>query len=210
MSLLSRHFLVAVAGLASGLSSGPAAAEPISYVILKEGQPIGHETVTIDRQGDLTTVQVQTETRVKVLFLDFHYHHQRVETWRAGRLESMVADTDDDGAIHHIEVSHPGQSVRLTVDGTTRETAGDALPLTLWGKAIIDHGNLYSIVDAEPYRVTIAALGKSTLALGGREMAAEHYRMTGDVDRDLWFGSDGLLLKVAFERRGYPIEIVRE
>jgi hypothetical protein len=44
----------------------------------------------------------------------------------------------------------------------------------------------------------------------GQEMAAERYRIAGDVDRDLWYGSDGKLLKTAFERRGYPIEIVRE
>jgi hypothetical protein len=199
---------VAVAG--GLLASSSAWARPVSYVILKEGEPIGHESVAIDRAGDQTTVQVDTETRVKVLFLDFHYKHHRVETWQGGELQRMVADTDDDGAIHHLEAQRSGDQIHLTVDGTHQDIAADALPLTLWSKAILDHPNLYSIIDAQPYRVTVKDLGSAPVAHAGQDIPAERFRMSGDIDRDLWYGSDGLLVKVAFERRGYPIEIVRE
>ncbi|MTJ79412.1 MAG: hypothetical protein F8N37_00085 [Telmatospirillum sp.] len=203
LALLAAVAVAAVPALAS-------AAEAVSYVILKEGKPIGHEKVSIDRQGDVTTVQVDTESKVTVVFLDFHYRHHRVETWRDGKLERMVADTDDDGSVHHLEAVRSDGKVRLTVDGTTRDAAADVLPLTLWGKAILTHPSLYSIIDAEPYKVSIASLGAQSLTQGGKEQPSEHYRITGDVDRDLWYGNDGLLIKVAFERRGYPIEIVRE
>ncbi len=187
-----------------------AAADPISYVILKDGEPIGHETVAMTGDGDRTIVAVRTETRVKVLFLDFHYDHRREETWRAGNLERMVADTDDDGTIHHIDVTRDGGTTRLTLDGVARDMPAEALPLTLWGKAILDRHLLYGVSDAAPYHVAIQALGAVSLARNGREETAEHYRISGDVDRELWYGSDGLLLKTTFQRRGYPIEIVRE
>jgi hypothetical protein len=187
-----------------------AAAEPLSYVILKQGEPIGHETVAITKNGDRTTVEVRTETRVKVLFLDFHYNHHREETWRSGQLEHMVADTDDDGTIHHIDVVRDASGMRLTLDGAAKEMPADALPLSLWGKAILDRRYLYGVSDAAPYRVTIQDLGAVSLVLNGQEMTAEHYRIAGEVERDLWYGDDGLLLKTTFERRGYPIEIVRE
>ncbi|PKU25310.1 DUF6134 family protein [Telmatospirillum siberiense] len=187
-----------------------AAAEPISYVILKEGEPIGHETVDIERNGDVAKVEVNTETRVKVLFLDFHYRHHRQEFWRAGRLERMVADTDDDGSVHHIVLESGASGPGLTLDGTGREMPDGALPLSLWSKAILDRKVLYGVSDAALYRVAIDSLGMARLAWHGRDIAAEHYRIGGDVERDLWYGEDGLLLKTAFQRRGYPIEIIRE
>ncbi|HXP95066.1 MAG TPA: DUF6134 family protein [Telmatospirillum sp.] len=186
------------------------AGEPLSYVILKEGEPIGHETVAITQDGDLTTVEVQTKTRVKVLFLDFHYDHRRIETWRGGRLQQMVADTDDDGAIHHIDLVRDGAGIRLTLDGVVKEMPADALPLSLWGKGILESPILFGVSDAAIYHVATQPMGVSTVVRRGAEVAAERYRIAGDVERDLWYGSDGRLLKTAFERRGYPIEIVRE
>lgn len=187
-----------------------AAAQPISYVILKDGEPIGHETLAITKDGDQTTVEVRTETRVKVLFLDFHYSHRREEIWRAGQLQHMVADTDDDGTIHHIEVTRGRGGTTLTLDGVVKDMPDEALPLSLWSKAILDRKILYGVSDAAPYHVTIQSLGAGSVAHNDQETAAERYRISGEVERDLWYGSDGLLLKTTFERRGYPIEIVRE
>ncbi len=195
--------------LLAGLSL-PAAADTLSYLVLKEGEPIGHETVTVTRDGQSTRVHVATETRVKVLFLDFHFTHQRDETWTGTRLQRLVSDTDDDGEIHHLEGRADDRSMKLEVDGKPRELPADSLPLTLWTKAILDCRLLYSVIDATPYPVTITDLGPDRLILAGRQVATEHYRIAGGVARELWYGADGQLLKTAFERRGYPIEVVRE
>jgi hypothetical protein len=186
------------------------AAPPISYVILKEGEPIGHETVTITEGSGQTVVEVRTDTRVKVLFLDFHYNHRRVETWHLGQLEGMVADTDDDGSIHHIDLVRKDDGYRLTVDGVLKDMPEDALPLSLWSKSILNRKLLFGVSDGAPYHVSIQALGPASILRNGQEVTTDHYRIAGEIERDLWYASDGVLLKTAFQRRGYPIEIVRE
>jgi hypothetical protein len=186
------------------------AAAPVSYVILKEGEPIGHETVAITTDGDLTTVEVQTETRVKVLFLDFHYSHRREEMWRSGQMLRMVADTDDDGSIHHIEFVHNDNGMVVTLDGVVKDMPSEAFPLSLWSKAILDRDTLFGVSDAAIYHVSIQSLGVASLVRNSQTVPTERYRISGDIDRDLWYGSDGLLVKTAFKRRGYPIEIIRE
>lgn len=209
---------VAVVGLLGGLLGGLVAApaaeaastQTLSYKVLKEGEPVGKETVSLTQEGDRLMVEVATETRVKVLFLDFHYNHHRTETWVQGHLERMVADTDDDGAVHHLEIQRTAGAVKVTVDGKGLDLPPGALPLTLWGKAPLDRPSLYSIIDAEPYKVSTQDLGAESLSVAGRQVTAEHYRMAGDVERDLWYGPDGYLVKVAFQRRGYPIQFVRE
>lgn len=201
---------VAVLGTSVAIAAVPAPPSHLGFTILKEGQPIGRETYDFSRDGDATTVRVHTESRVRVLFLDFHYSHQRAETWRGDHLTRLVADTDDDGSVHHIEATEAADGPHVTVDGKVESLPAGALPLSLWDRRIVEHNPLYSIVDAEPYRVSLRDLGSETLTIDGRALPARHYRLGGDVDRDLWYGEDGLLLQVDFQRRGYPIRIVRD
>lgn len=154
-------------------------------------------------------VDVTTRTRAKVLFLEFRYDHSRREEWQDGKLVRMVADTDDDGTKSHLESSRTESGWTIAVNGQSSQRAGDSLPLTLWGRAVLDRRDLFSIIDAKPYGVQVASLGTEAVTVDGKAVAAEHFRMTGDVERDLWYGPDGYLLRAAFQRAGYPIEIVR-
>lgn len=181
----------------------------LAYEIRKDKDPIGRESVRIERDGAAESVAVETHTRASVLFLEFRYDHVRREEWRDGKLVSMVGDTDDDGSKTHLDAKASDRGWVFAVNGSQSQRAGDALPLTLWGRAVLSRQDVFSIIDAKPYRVTVAALGAEPLNVAGKTVTAEHFRMTGDVERDLWYGGDGLLLRATFERAGFPIEIVR-
>lgn len=186
------------------------AAEPKvhTYTILMDGNPIGQEQVRFQQQGDSMTVNVTATTRVKVLFLNFRYDHERQEVWRGGTLDRMTARTDDDGKPHSIDMTRKGDGYALTVDGKPGTVAGTALPLTLWTPEVLKRPTLLSIIDAQPYKVRIQSLGSETVEAGGRKVEAQHHRITGDVERDLWFAADGTLVKTQFKRSGYDIVYV--
>lgn len=209
MAMSLRRMAMAAAVAAS--TALPARAETVAldYDIRKEGEPIGREHVRINRQDGVATVEVQTRTRAKVLFLEFHYDHGRREEWRDGALMRMVADTDDDGAKAHLDATRLESGWSFTVNGQASQRPGDMLPLTLWGRAVLDRKELFSVIDAKPYRVQVASLGSESVTIDGRTVAAEHFRITGDVERDLWYGADGYLVRAAFQRSGYAIEMVR-
>lgn len=183
------------------------AAEPKvhTYTILMDGSPIGKEQVRVQPQGDTVKVDVTASTRVKVLFLNFRYDHERQEVWRGGKLESMQARTDDDGKPHTIDMARKGEGWALTVDGKASSAAAGALPLTLWTPEVLKRPTLLSVIDAQPYTVTSQAVGTETVDLGTRKVEAQHHRITGGVDRDLWYAADGTLLKAQFKRSGYDV-----
>ena len=202
-----------------GVGSAHAASNPdfpvvlpasLGYTVLMDKDPIGRESYDFRQDGGHTTVTVQTKTDVKLLFLTFHYRHQRQEDWQDGKLIHLSADTDDDGTKHHVEEESQGTAPALTLDGKPVAAAEDSLPLSLWSKAILATANLYGVTDAQPYHVSVQDLGKESLTLHGQPQDAWHYRISGDIQRDLWYGQDGLLLQAAFERRGYPIKFIRE
>ena len=203
------------AALAAGLllaatAMAAEAAEPrtLTYQILMGDDPIGTETVKLEPQGDATKVAVNATTRVKVLFINFRYDHQREELWKGATLESMRAKTDDDGTPHTIDMARRGAGYALTVDGKTGEVPANALPLTLWTPEVLKRPTLLSVIDGKPYSVRVENLGTETLDIGGRAVKAQHHRIAGDVERDLWFDADGTLLKTRFKRSGYDVTYI--
>ncbi len=183
------------------------AAETVRFAIYKDGDSIGEEVYTFDQGPDgQLTVDVTARTDVQVLFLKFRYRHQRTEVWRDGVLQSMTATTDDDGTPHSIALAREGNAWRVQADTIQREERGDVLPLTLWTPKVLETSRVLSVIDAEPWDVTVQNLGP--VSLGGQE--ATQWRMTGGVTRDLWYSPGGHLLQVQFERQGYKITYVRQ
>lgn len=183
------------------------AAETARFAIYKDSDPIGEEVYTFDQGPDgQLTVDVTARTDVQVLFLKFRYRHQRTEVWRDGVLQTMTATTDDDGTPHTIALAREGDVWRVQADTTRREERGDVMPLTLWTPKVLETTRVLSVIDAQPWDVTVQNLGPATL--GGQE--ATHWRMTGGVTRDLWYSAGGHLLQVQFERQGYKITYVRQ
>ena len=208
------HALRAVLAAAGLLLSAATAhaAEPhtLNYRILMGDDPIGSETVRLEAQGELTKVAVTASTRVKVLFLNFRYDHQREEVWKGRSLESMKSKTDDDGKPHTMEMVRRGAGYAVTADGKTAEASADALPLTLWTPEVLKRPTLLSVIDGNPYAVRTDHVGSETLTIGGRSVPAQHHRISGDVERDLWFDAQGTLLKTRFKRSGYDVTYILE
>ena len=65
------------------------------------------------------------------------------------------------------------------------------------------------LTDCAPLDVRFAKIDDQMLVVDGRPpIAAEHWRLSGEVERDLWFDPRGILVKAAFQRRGFPIEVI--
>jgi hypothetical protein len=209
--MFSRHLF----GLALvGAAALPATADTstVTYSILKEGEKIGSETYQLDRDGEHIAVHLAVESHVRILFLDFNYHHARSESWNGERLERLVADTDDDGTKHHVEAIPDGKGgLSLTSDGKAIALPADTFPLAMWRKAMLGHPTLFALEsDDQPYHVSFKDLGSDAVLIGAIKVDCQHVAMTGDVDRDLWYDADGMLAKVTFRRRGFGITILRD
>jgi hypothetical protein len=57
--------------------------------------------------------------------------------------------------------------------------------------------------------VKIEKIGTENVRIENRETPATRYIMSGDIQRDLWYGPDRKLLKASFKRKGYDIDFIR-
>jgi hypothetical protein len=203
--------LVLLCGGLAGAPAAHAATQTLSYQILMEGDPVGTASYQIDRRGARTEVEGTVDSKAKVVFLTFHYHHHRHEIWTGDKLESLVADTDDNGTTHHIEAMADNDGLQLVVDGVKSHLGADTTALTYWNRAILGHDPLLSVDSADPpYKVAVRDVGQEKVSTPKAVFDADHYSMTGDVDRELWYGADGDLVKVTWTQSGFAMAMVRQ
>ncbi len=164
------------------------------FDISRDGNKIGTEVVEIDKDQDTTNIKFTTHISVVVLFIEaYHFDHSATETWTDGKFVSYKAQTDDNGVKHSVMATASGDKVDLEVDGTHTEAAADLVPASWWNR---DFVNRTDMLDAETGRlisIKVTDLGDEPLVENGTTVQARHYRIRGDVERDLWFDGDTLL-----------------
>src|SRR5262249_27549899 len=103
-SLLCRcsMLLCAVLLLAGAGGDAPAGRE-WHFVVLLEGKPVGTQDYSVHAEGEALVVQGETHLRVTAFLIPvYRYDFHTSERWRGGCLESIDAETRDNGRAYHV------------------------------------------------------------------------------------------------------------
>ena len=57
-------------------------------------------------------------------------------------------------------------------------------------------------------RVTVKKVGSEKVKAGGQDVTADHYKISGGLERDLWFTADGKLIRQSLVKKGDLVEYV--
>ena len=167
---------------------------------------IGTHQVTFSQSGGDLLVEVKNRLKVKVLFITaYRFEANRREVWRGGKLVSYRSKTDDDGT--EITVRAEAEGDKLVIEGQNgREEAPlGTFPTHPWNAKIVEQSRIMDTKTGELRTVSVTAAGEETIEAGGREVKARKYLMTGDMERELWFGPDGTWLQMRFDKDGDKI-----
>lgn len=185
--------------------------ETMLFDVLRDGDKIGEHRLDFEREDGTLKVSVATDMAVKFAFLTmFHYEHKRVERWQDGELQSLAGMTNDDGEEFEVSIVRKAGFYSRTVNGTEEELRGPLAVDSLWSRDHLTGGKLLAPDSDESYRVRSDLLGWETIQARGGAVKAEHFKLSGEVDRDLWYAPSGELLKVRYQNaEGETFEYVR-
>jgi hypothetical protein len=195
---------------AAATAAGDGVTEVREFDIYRDGSEIGNHVITITRDSDQTMVNVKTDIKVKVAFITaYRFEHERTETWSRDRLLRVESRTNDDGKKFAIIAEANGDGYSRTVNGRTDIFDGDIQLVSFWDRDTILSGDTYiSPVVDETYDLSFSSPTVDKLWIGDRSYEAEHYKMSGDLDYEMWYSPEGYPLKLAFQKRGSQIEWV--
>ena len=172
---------------------------------------IGQHVITYSCQGDDLLVETEIAGEVTLLSLPvYRLAGTYREVWRGDRLLSFESEIDDNGET--FEVSARAEGDKMLID---RRRGLIEAPATIvsdhpWNFAVLDRTLLFDARRGKLRHVEVEPLGEETLTIGGREVPARKYQITGDLERLLWYGEDGAWLRSQLEYGGSKVTLTRQ
>lgn len=148
-----------------------------------DGKPIGEHRFTLEPQPDGTRLlRSQARFDVRVLGVRvYRYRHDAQERWQGDCLQSIQADTDDNGQRHAVQLAAGDASL-----------ASCAMSFAYWNPAILKQTKLLNAQTGEFEPVTIEPLAPAALDVRGQAMDARRWRIAAPGQRiDLWYDPAG-------------------
>jgi hypothetical protein len=211
-----RSFAAAAVAAVLGLTAtvGVMAAVPhvgdIDFKVMRGDSPLGDHRLSFSRQGETLNVEIAVDLGVDFgPFRVYEYTHRNREVWRDGELVRLNSETDDNGESYFVHVERTPEGLRVeTRDGVTL-ASGDVVPTSYWNYDIVEADKVLSTQRGEILEVSTELVGEEEIWVEGEAIPARHYRMTGELELDLWYDADDQWVKTAFVVRGEQIEYFR-
>jgi hypothetical protein len=217
---MSNLLKLGVATFALAGNQGLLAAEPEivstetrTYDILVDHKPSGQNTLTITRYSDGTeTVAADAKVKVTWTVFTYVYEFQGKERWQQGQLEQLTSRAVDGGRRLSLSATRADGGFSIAKDNR-KPAAGPDVQLTTnyWREpAQVPAGGALTVLDADNgklYEVKVERIGKEELTVAGQQVPASGYRLKGKLDVELWFDSQGLLVRQVGVEDGHPTEL---
>jgi hypothetical protein len=182
---------------ASGATQSQAAAETIRFAVMRDGQPIGSNTIELQRDGAATTVRMVTHIQVKIAFLTvYRFDQTETERWVDGRLVALEAITDDNGTPHRVTATSNNGKITVNADGKVSEVAGTTIPASYWNPALLGKSTALNPQDGAIVPVAVTDRGEDHVDVQGRQKRARHYVVRTTFRQDVWYDEHRQLVKV--------------
>lgn len=156
----------------------------LQFDVVRKGKDIGDVSYIFRGNESSFQVQVTTDVAVQVPLLGanlYRFQQSSTEDWRNGKLSSLSSNTNDNGEKHNISAG-----------------ATQLIPASLWSARILQQSQLLNTVDGSVMAVQFRTVGKDVLNVRGKQIEATHYRISGDLTRDVWFDAKGELMRIQF------------
>jgi len=203
--------VVTALAVAGPLGAALPSKEDIAFKVFRDGEPLGHHRVDFRREGEDLHVEIDIRLEVKLAFITlFRYQHSNHEVWRDGNLVAIDTQTDDDGEIFLVSGRAAEKGLEVKGSSGSLVAPADVIPTSYWNAVTVTRDFLLDTQRGRMVQVEITPAGTETVTIAGQSTSAQRYTVTGDLELDLWYATDGEWTKISFEARGAEVVYARE
>jgi hypothetical protein len=209
-----RHLLVSAA---SFVPMGPALActeppGPAEYVIHHETYgEVGRHVITFACDGEDLIVETEIAGEVKVLMVPlFKRDGTYREVWRDNRLVAFDSRIVDNGEVYEVTARAEGDHTMINGRRGRIEAPPTIVSNHPWNHDVIERTLLFDTQRGRLQKVQVTSAGADTITVAGQVVEAQKYRITGDLERELWYDAAGNWLQSRLEHDGAKITLTRQ
>lgn len=129
---------------------------------------------------------------------EWRYRNEGEEVWRDGWLDSLASDTLRDGKARKLRLQREGEALYGKADSLAISVSGYVITTSLWHRDTPFTQVLLGHEDGFTKVVSVARLGSETLQAPEGPVAARRYALSGEIERNLWYGPGARLLRASW------------
>jgi hypothetical protein len=172
------------------------ATETLQYAIMRKGEQIGTHTVELKRAGKETSVNLETNVEVKVLFVTaYRFQHSATERWVNGHLVELNSETDDNGTQHKLTAALKGAALEVDADGKAAQVDKNIIPSSLWNPELVRQSVMLDTQTGQVMPISVVDGGSEEVTVETGPAPAHRYTIKGKFSQDVWYDSRGRLVQ---------------
>lgn len=179
--------------------AGSPSGTPLDFVLMRDGESIGHHLIQFKDEGSRLTVTIDVEIGVNVLFVPiFEFRHKAREIWENGQLIDLESTTHDNGSDHELTVKRTADGLSVVMNGVKSIAPTGVIPTSLWNRDALKQDALLSSVHGAIMPLSVTPLGDSSVEAGKRKLQTAGFLIDAkpDFKREVWYDAEGILRKV--------------
>ncbi len=198
--------LIVLAAVAFAIAPARAEAPPGTYQYAVHHPTygdIGTFTNTVRHKGDEVIVNTRVRIAVTILFIVVHREEaDRREVWRNGQLVSYDSLTKKNGK--RLAVKGRASGSKFIIEGLDGRIEAPAAvhPSNPWSITITEKTLLLATASGKLLKGKVTPAGEETIELPDRKVKARRFKVTGDLDLDLWYDENDVVVRFTYADDG--------
>lgn len=209
---LSRRTALFGLSAALFLPCGPALASTGTrrLELFRDRARIGEKSVSVARDGNRVDVETSIAIEVRLLGITaYRYSLSARESWVGGQLQTLRAETNDNGTAHFARGERRGGVLRVDGSEFSGEVGGRPATTSYWSPAFLERPVWISTQDGRLLNVRVANRGSTTFPTASGDVPATRWEISGDLTGlMLYYDAAGEWLGTEFPARGATARFV--
>jgi hypothetical protein len=161
-----------------------------NFHVTADGRSIGTHSFKVSGDAQSRSVETTATFKAKALLIPiYHYEHHDRESWQAGCLQKIDADTDDNGKVYPVHGYSDSQGFHLAT-GTTLPACVQTF--AYWDKSFLQQSHLLNSQTGEFTTINTTRIGVEQIQVVNQPVEAEHFLLqTPRFSIDLWYSKSG-------------------
>ncbi|MGB0847709.1 MAG: DUF6134 family protein [Thiolinea sp.] len=180
------------------------------FQVLLDGTAIGQHSFNVSTSNNQVLVKTNASFAVKFLgFTAYTYQHNNTERWQGACLNSISANTNDNGEQLIVNGTRQGNNFALKTADANSTLPACLKSFAYWNLAHMKSPQLLNSQTGELMSVRLQAMGNDNIMAGGQFVPAKRYRLTGrNLQIDLWYSAQNRWLGLESLKDGRRIRYV--
>ncbi|HEV7998544.1 MAG TPA: DUF6134 family protein [Planctomycetaceae bacterium] len=181
-----------------------------NYSISIDGTRRGQSTAQFRSNGRVVQIRSESSIRINYLVYRYNYTSSGTEIWNDGRITAVDNTSDYNGKQYLLKGAATADGLQIATNGETTVVSSDVwdtsylfLPDRLTRGAasvvLLDSDRGHRLVGKVEF------VGAETLSVAGGQPQCSHYRISGDVQVDVWFDASRRLVRQESRESGHKV-----